>query len=105
MAGSAAQLRHAVMSNDNILRGKLLQACQRDRGEFWMNEARSYMRRGDVQNALSCVNEGLRSISGPFYLAVRDELEELHSQLLPITTPPQYAKVHPSLLLNARPAL
>jgi len=53
----------------------------RDRGEFYLGEARRYLQRGDRRNALAAVNEGLRSSSGPLYLVVRDELEVLHTQL------------------------
>jgi hypothetical protein len=59
----------------------LLREICRDRGEFYLGEARRYLHRGDRRNALSAVNEGLRSSMGPFYLAVRDELEVLHTQL------------------------
>jgi len=78
---SAAQLRAQTIGSSDVLRGRLLQAICRDRGEFYLGEARRYLQRGERRNALAACNEGLRSSSGPFYLVVRDELEVLHTQL------------------------
>jgi hypothetical protein len=108
MAGSAAQLRASVQSKQLTCfhRDSLLAGVCRDRREYYLNEARKYMRDGDTKNALACVNEGLRSTSGPVYLAVRDELEQLHidlNPLVPVYTRP--VRIHPSLLLNAHSAL
>ena len=81
---SAAKLRREATASDTEIRTELLRRCCRDRGEFYLGEARRYVRLMDFRNALSAVNEGLRSCAGPFYLAVRDELEVLHSQLIPV---------------------
>ena len=77
---SAAQMRAQTLGSGRV-RDQLLRETCRDRGEFYLGEARRYVQRGDLRNALAAVNEGLRSSSGPFYLVVRDELEVLHTQL------------------------
>ena len=77
---SAAQTRAQTLGPGRV-RDQLLREICRDRGEFYLGEARRYVQRGDLRNALAAVNEGLRSSSGPFYLVVRDELEVLHTQL------------------------
>ena len=77
---SAAQMRAQTLGSGRV-RDQLLRKICRDRGEFYLGEARRYVQRGDLRNALAAVNEGLRSSSGPFYLVVRDELEVLHTQL------------------------
>lgn len=79
---SSAQMRANVLGSshrDRVGQFQILQA--RRLGEFYVNEAQKYLRRGDNRNALAQVNEGLRCIHGPLYLASRDELEVLHSQL------------------------
>ena len=78
---SAAQMRAQTVGSSELFRGQLLRSMCRDRGEFYLGEARRYLQRGDRRNALAAINEGLRSSSGPFYLVVRDELEILHTQL------------------------
>lgn len=60
---------------------ELLKVMATDRGEFYLHEARNYQGRGDKRNALAAVNEGLRAVTLGVYLRVRDELEELHTQL------------------------
>ena len=77
---SAAQMRAQTLGSGRARDQMLREICW-DRGEFYLGEARRYVQRGDLRNALAAVNEGLRSSSGPFYLVVRDELEVLHTQL------------------------
>jgi hypothetical protein len=78
---SAAQMRRQILNSGTFDRDKLLQAVCRDRGEFYFAEASRYFRLGDRHSALAAVEEGLLSSRGPFYLAVRDKLEELRTQL------------------------
>jgi len=78
---SAAQMRTQTIGSSAVLRGRLLREICRDCGEYYLGAARAYMQFGDRQNALASVNEGLRCVAGPFYLAVKDELETLHTQL------------------------
>ena len=81
MTGSA-KMRADVLGSSRqhiVCQFQILQA--RRLGEFYVNEAQKYLRRGDNRNALAQVIEGLCCIHGPFYLASRDELEVLHSQL------------------------
>jgi hypothetical protein len=46
-------------------------------GREMLNYANSYLDRGDILNARSAVAEGLRMAAGPFYISVRDELQDL----------------------------
>lgn len=49
----------------------------RQRGLVYLEYARSYLNREDLLNARSAAEEGLILTCGPFYLAVRDQLEDL----------------------------
>jgi hypothetical protein len=51
------------------------------RGDVYLDQAKKYRDRGDRRNALSTAQEGLRLVSGPFYLAVRDQLTDFVEQL------------------------
>ena len=46
------------------------------RGELYLGYARKYLSAGDSNNARSTAEEGLRLVSGPFYVAVRDRLQD-----------------------------
>jgi hypothetical protein len=47
------------------------------RGELYLECAQKYLSAGDVNNARSTAEEGLRLVSGPFYVVVRDQLHDL----------------------------
>jgi hypothetical protein len=46
-------------------------------GELYLECAQKYLSAGDVNNARSTGEEGLRLVSGPFYVVVRDQLHDL----------------------------
>ena len=49
------------------------------RGETYLAFAKSYLSRRDYRNAKATALEGKRLCAGPFYLAVRDRLDDLLS--------------------------
>ena len=51
------------------------------RGETYLELAKSYLSRRDYRNAKATALEGKRLCAGPFYLAVRDRLDDLLSAL------------------------
>ena len=51
------------------------------RGELYLEDARKYLAAGDCRNAYSTAEEGLRLVSRPFYVAVRDQLQGLIDQV------------------------
>jgi hypothetical protein len=53
----------------------------RSRGVLYLDYAKQYLSRGDRDNALATAQEGLRLASGPFYLAVRDQPQDLLDEL------------------------
>ena len=54
-------------------------AFARHRGELYLEAAEKYRAVGDETNAHAAATEGLRLTAGPFYLAVRDELQDFLS--------------------------
>jgi hypothetical protein len=51
----------------------------RQRGEIYLEVAERYRAAGDEANAHATAIEGLRLAAGPFYLAVRDKLQDFLS--------------------------
>jgi hypothetical protein len=51
------------------------------RGEAYLEDAKKYLSRRDYRNARATAVEGKRLCAGPFYLAVRDRLDDLMSAL------------------------
>ena len=51
------------------------------RGEVYLEYAQSAFDRGDLSNAHSYAEEGLLRSSGPFYLAVHDQLDDLKRKI------------------------
>jgi hypothetical protein len=49
----------------------------RQRGLAYFEYAKKYLDRNDLMNARSAAEEGLMLTCGPFYLAVRDQLEDI----------------------------
>ena len=58
------------------------------RGETHLELAKSYLSRRDYRNAKATALEGKRLCAGPFYLAVRDRLDDLLSA-------PDWAEANP----------
>jgi hypothetical protein len=46
-------------------------------GRVYLEYARKYLEEGDLRNARSTAEEGIRLTCGSFYIAVRDQLDEL----------------------------
>ena len=46
------------------------------RGQIYLDFARRYLEKDDTPNAISHAEEGLRLTAGPFYIAVRDQLQD-----------------------------
>jgi hypothetical protein len=51
------------------------------RGRVYLDYAKKYKDSGDLRNAMSTAQEGIRLASGPFYIAVRDELHDFVDKL------------------------
>jgi hypothetical protein len=51
------------------------------RGRIYLDYAKKYQESGDLRNAMSSAEEGIRLTSGPFYIAVRDELHDFVDML------------------------
>jgi hypothetical protein len=51
------------------------------RGRIYLDYAKKYRDSGDLRNAMSTAQEGIRLASGPFYIAVRDELHDFVDNL------------------------
>ncbi len=60
------------------------------RGLAYLEYAKKYFEQGDRNNAESAVREGLRLTAGPFYLAVRDQLEEFLALVRTDRIPPTH---------------
>lgn len=54
----------------------------KERGEAHLLYAKVALKHGDTKNAYHYVEEGLFCCAGPFYLRVRDELNDLKRELL-----------------------
>ena len=53
------------------------------RGELYLAEALKYEALADFSNAQAAAIEGLRLCMGPFYLACRDQLQDLLERIKP----------------------
>lgn len=53
----------------------------RDRGEIYLEYAQRSYNSGDLLNARSYCEEGIRLSIGPFYLCVRDQLYDLLAKI------------------------
>jgi hypothetical protein len=51
------------------------------RGRIYLDYAKKYQKSGDLRNAMSSAEEGIRLATGPFYIAVRDELHDFVDML------------------------
>jgi hypothetical protein len=51
------------------------------RGRIYLDYAKKYRDSGDLRNAMSTAQEGIRLATGPFYIAVRDELHDFVDNL------------------------
>jgi hypothetical protein len=51
------------------------------RGRIYLDYAKRYQESGDLRNAMSTAEEGIRLATGPFYIAVRDELHDFVDML------------------------
>ena len=59
--------------------GRARKTLARQRGEIYLEVAETYRAASDEANAHATATEGLRLAAGPFYLAVRDKLQDFLS--------------------------
>jgi hypothetical protein len=64
---------------------RAIKSMAKTRGELYFEEALKYEALGDYLNAQATAVEGLRLCMGPFYLAVRDQLQDLLDRVKPWT--------------------
>jgi hypothetical protein len=68
-----------VRRNGRMRRLAAVKEMAKTRGETHLELAKSYLSRRDYRNAKATALEGKRLCAGPFYLAVRDRLDDLLS--------------------------